>query len=301
MTPRLLIAALTLFWACSAQAQMGQIPNVAQLVPAPSGGCSPGTAATNFLARTSGLSGTETTAYCNLINGLVTDGIITGNLSGAAGCGSVLDALYIVATNNTTTAALNLCGTSFSLVTHGTLTFTADVGYTGDGSTGYLDTQWTPNGNGVNFTLNSGSIGAYIQTNGAGTSNTDMMGTGTGGSTYTRFQPNNSGNFLWDINGNSFPTATNANVQGAWVVARSSSTTTTVYKNGSTTFASSSSDSSGSMSTVDMTFFAVAGSSNFSNYQASAFFMSAGLTSTQAFALNNRINAFMSALGHNIY
>ena len=51
------------------------------------GGC---IAATNFLARTSSLSGTETTAYTNMICGLVTDGVITGNLSGVAGCGTGL-------------------------------------------------------------------------------------------------------------------------------------------------------------------------------------------------------------------
>jgi hypothetical protein len=58
------------------------------MTPSGGAGC---TAATNFLARTSGLSGTETTAYTTMICGLVTDGIITGNLSGATSCGSILD------------------------------------------------------------------------------------------------------------------------------------------------------------------------------------------------------------------
>src|ERR1039457_3408340 len=82
---------------------------------------------TAFLARTSGLSGTETTAYTNLINGLVSDGTW-----------SLLDALYIFATNSTTTANLNLISTSFGLTQHGTVTFSADHGYTGDGTAGYL-------------------------------------------------------------------------------------------------------------------------------------------------------------------
>jgi hypothetical protein len=41
----------------------------APLVP-----CTPGTQASTFLARTSGLNATETNGYCNLINGLVADG-----------------------------------------------------------------------------------------------------------------------------------------------------------------------------------------------------------------------------------
>ena len=266
--------------------------------------CSPGTAATNFLARTSGLNGTETTAYCNMINGLVSDGIITGTLSGAAGCGSVLDGLYILATNNTTTAALNLCGTSFSLVSHGTPTFTADVGYTGDGSSAFLDTQWVPNTNGVNYTQNSASIGVYIQTNGSGTSNTDVMGAAASGLTFTRFQPKNSSNLLFGVNvATSFATAANANVQGAWVLSRTASTTTTVYQNGATTFTTAATAST-TRTTFSLYLLALntsGSATNFSPYQISSAFMGAGLTSTQAFAINNRINAFMLALGHNIY
>src|SRR5229473_4702071 len=132
------------------------------LAQAPGGGCSQ---ATTFLARTSGLSGTETTAYTNLICGLVTDGIITGTLSGATGCGTVLDGLYIFATNTTTTANLNLCGTSFGLTTSAAPSFTADRGYTGNGTTQFLDTGFIPSAAGGATTLNSTSLGAYVLTN----------------------------------------------------------------------------------------------------------------------------------------
>jgi hypothetical protein len=44
------------------------------LAAAPAVSCSPGAHASTFIARTSGLSATENTAYCNLINGLDTDG-----------------------------------------------------------------------------------------------------------------------------------------------------------------------------------------------------------------------------------
>lgn len=274
--------------------------------PAPAAAaCTPGTAATNFLARTSGLNATETTAYCELINGLVTDGIITGNLSGAAGCGSVLDALYILATNTTTTAALNLCGTSFSLTTNGSPTFTAGQGYTGDGSSAFLNTGWQPIG-GVNFALNSGSIGAYVRTNSAGVVNTDVMGAGNGGSTFTRFQPRSSASdFLYDVNNNSFPTLANSNVQGAWVVSRTASNSISVYKNGSTSPVGTSSSPAVTRSTSYVMILAVGltttTAGNFSNYQVAAAFMGRGLNSTEATNLNNRINAYMTALGSNIY
>jgi hypothetical protein len=122
--------------------------------PPPPSGC---TQATTFLARTSGLSGTETTAYTNLICGMVTDGTW-----------SLLDALYIFATNTTTTAKLNLISTSFPIAYHGTPAessqFSADHGYTGDGSTVYLDTGFIPSSAGGVFTLNSAHIGQYMLT-----------------------------------------------------------------------------------------------------------------------------------------
>ena len=65
------------------------------------GGCS---AATTFLARTSGLSGTETTAYTTMICGMITDGTW-----------SLFDGLYVFATNTKTTAKLNLVSTSYGL------------------------------------------------------------------------------------------------------------------------------------------------------------------------------------------
>jgi hypothetical protein len=71
-----------------------------------------------FLARTSGLNAAHRNAYTALIDGLVTDGVWTS-----------LDALYITATDTTTNANLNLVSSSFPLTQTGTITFTADQGY----------------------------------------------------------------------------------------------------------------------------------------------------------------------------
>src|ERR1700722_6049094 len=92
--------------------------------------CTDDTASTNFLGRTSGLSNALQDDYCNMIKGLESDGLITGTLGSTASCGSttsasLIDLFYIFSTNTTTTANLNLCGTSFGLTQHGTITFTA--------------------------------------------------------------------------------------------------------------------------------------------------------------------------------
>jgi hypothetical protein len=81
-------------------------------------GCSE---ATVFLARTSGLDATHTTAYTDLICGMVTDGIW-----------AKADALYIEATQDSTTSRLNIKSTSFSPLTTSGGTLLGDPVYTGD-------------------------------------------------------------------------------------------------------------------------------------------------------------------------
>lgn len=50
---------------------------------------------------------------------------------------------------------------TFDCTEVGTVTFTAGVGFTGDGSTGYLNTGWDPANNGVNYTLDE--CGAFVR------------------------------------------------------------------------------------------------------------------------------------------
>src|SRR5438105_2736087 len=60
-------------------------------------------AATNLLARTTGLDAAHIAAYKALLNGLTADGIFNSD-----GTSNFLDALYIWATQDQTTADLNL-------------------------------------------------------------------------------------------------------------------------------------------------------------------------------------------------
>src|ERR1700676_927047 len=123
-----LTAALSLFAFNAPRAQFNGCP--AGFCSPPAKAASGCAAATAFLARTSGLSGTETTAYTTMICGMITDGV---GCSAWRGSGGNLDALYIFATKDTTTAELNLCSTSFSITPRASNTFTADTGWAGDG------------------------------------------------------------------------------------------------------------------------------------------------------------------------
>jgi hypothetical protein len=304
-----LVLAGWVFVAGAAWGQVGQIPAYIQPGPAASG-C---TQATNFLARTSGLSGTETSAYTTMICGLVTDGIITGTMngpnSGSGACGSLLDALYILATNNTTTAALNLCGTSYSLIAVNSPTFTADTGYAGNGTSSFLNTQFVPqSATTPNYTTNAASIGAYDRTSSTVVSSSaTIMGISNGAQTY--IQPLTTASAMSaDVNTTTFPSgAPNTNRQGAWIVTRTNSTTVSIYKNGSATPLNTvTTDTAVApfVNAIDFTILAqgITGSAQkFTTDQISAAFIGGALTGTQAAAINNRINAYMAALGVNIY
>lgn len=256
------------------------------------GGCSQ---ATTFLARTSGLSGTETTAYTNLICGMVTDG---------TWCGTTFDALYIFATNTTTTANLNLCSTSFGLSQTGTVTFSADHGYTGDGSTGFLDGGFIPSSAGGNFTQNSAMIGVYVLTNRTTAQNYVEIGSESGSAVYSFIQPfTTAPAFHYEVNGNSFPSATNSSAIGHWLVSRTSSTALTVYLNGSSF--TSASDTSGLLSGNSIGILALknagAAAIDFSADQLSAAYFGAGVNSAVAAKIDTRINGYMTVLGINVH
>lgn len=258
-------------------------------------GCTPGSEATTFLARTSGLSGTETTAYCNLINGLVADSLWTK-----------LDALYIFATKDTTTANLNLKSTSFGLTQTGSITFAADQGYTGDASTGHFDTGFTPSTAGGNYTQNAASFGTYILTSRTTGQNYAEMGTqnnpaGTAAADlYPWFTDNN---LYGEINANGAGVAAPANVQGMYVVSRTASNALAVYRNGS----SFTTASTASVANPNQTFYIMATHGgpgtvvSRSGDKLSAAFIGGAMNSTEAGNLSTRINAYMTALGINVY
>lgn len=113
-----------------------------------------------FLARTSGLNAAHTNAYRDLINGLVADNVW-----------ALLDALYILATADSTTALLNLVSTSFPLTVTGTPTFTADAGYSsGTPATNNLSTGFNPTtASSPKFTQNSASMFVWRLTAAANT------------------------------------------------------------------------------------------------------------------------------------
>jgi hypothetical protein len=249
--------------------------------------------ATAFLARTSGLSTTERNAYIAMINGMVTDGTW-----------SLFDWFYIFATNNTTTALLNLISTNFTGTTHGTVSFSADHGFTGDGSTFYIDTGWKTT-NGTNYVQNSAVFGVYDLTNSTTGDGSFIIGQDAGANYDVRLAILTVGNLLQadanDTVSNSLSIAAQSQRQGSFGVIRTGSAAEAVYKNGS--LLTSGTAVSGALSAFNVFIFAnnsgVAGA--FSTDQLSAAFAGGGMTAVQLQQVQSRINGYMTALGINVY
>jgi hypothetical protein len=173
----------------------------------------PGAEAAAFLARTSGLDTTHRNAYTTLINGLVADGVW-----------AQLDALYMFATQDSTTAALNLISSTYNATVNGSPTFTADRGFTGveTSSTVYINSNFTPStATSPKYTLNSSHLSVWNLTN--STSAFPAIGVTSAGTNpvsyiYTRLTADNRSYYALNAAANSGPPSTAANY--LWTVTR---------------------------------------------------------------------------------
>jgi hypothetical protein len=236
-----------------------------------------------FLARTSGLDGTHTTAYTNLINGLVSDGVW-----------GKLDVLHIYATQDSTTALLNLVSTNYNGVANGSPTFTVDRGFTGGvsgGGTVYINTTFNPSSaSSPQYTLNSGHLSGWVLNDIQETRN--FIGA-TAAGIFAKFTDNNA---YFTINA-----ATNINVAvasaiGHYIANRSASNAVQGYKNGSSII----SGSVASTGVPNLQYFVLSdnngaplGASN----QVAMASIGASLSATDVTNFYNRLRTYMTAVG----
>jgi hypothetical protein len=254
--------------------------------------------ASAFLARANAVATIDpahTAAYSDLICGLVEDRTY-----------SRLDALYVLATQSDGgspgdgIAKLNLIKDSFNLVGHGTYAFGADKGAACDGSSGYYDTQFNLSSSGIAFSRDSASLGLYDR------STTTTNGTAFGAdqdTTFTELNLNFLGGLYFRINSiDDGPIAPNSNAQGFWIGTRTGASSVSVYRNGSP-IGTTTTPSDG---VPALSPYLCASNSNgaagyFVGDEIAAFFIGGALDPSQASKLSSRINAFMTALGANVY
>lgn len=112
-------------------------------------------------------------------------------------------------------------------------TFTATEGFTGDGSTAYIDTGYNPATDGSQYTQNSASMGVWVR--GKGASGSHVFGVQTNLSTVAqvRLQSNASDGIAGSVNDSAaIGTAAGVYAAGLLGVNRSGATAEQIYKNG---------------------------------------------------------------------
>lgn len=238
---------------------------------------------------TSGTDATHQTNYTNLICGLETDGV---------GCSNTLDVLYVWATSDQTSALLNLCSASYPGTTSGTVNFSSDAGFTGDGSTFFINSGFDPSlASSPNYVLDSASVGVYVFTNttSGGANGTNLQRDTVGQVRISSFY---FGVVSWMVNNQTARQPASTTSQGLWIATRTASNAIALYKNGNTTAFDSGADASTSIPVNSIILFD--GFAKSASLMSSVF-IGKGLSSAQMALVAARINTYMTAYGVNVY
>jgi len=212
----------------------------------------------------------------------------------ADGVWSLLDLVYILASHDEQAARLNAkVPASNTITVAGTVTFTTDRGYTGNGTNGYLETGRALNAGG-NYAQNSASTFSWINSS---TGTTQSLGTWYSGSRVSSL-PDVAAGFTGRVNQTSDSTFGNpANRLGSRCISRTGATTTNGQVNGVAS-GSTSTVASTSLNSTALTLLGDAANFNGLDRLALAA-LGGGLTGTQMTALHDRSSTFLTAIGAN--
>ena len=257
--------------------------------------------ATTYLARTSGGNeGGNSANITTLICGLVTDGVITGNLS-TTGCGPTptsLDALYILAQQNSTDALLNICRATYNATLTGAPTFTTFKGYSAFTTGALIGTNFNAaSATSPNYVENSANYGvwSYAVVN----ETVAVMGTHATGAVgesnmYTDFSGTSFYGRINSVGGSSGP-VTQPGTKGLFVAERTSSSATTLYWDGISQGGVT--DTSGGPASFPFVIGSVTGAGGATAQTICEAHIGAALGATLNLALYNRLRTYMTAVG----
>jgi hypothetical protein len=215
----------------------------------------------------------------------------------SAGYWARMDVLYIFATTSSGADEANINWISpgthdATEVGAGSLTFTADQGYTGDG-TNYLDSYNTAT-EGTNYTLNDASYAIYIRDDQQ--ENVAVMGAFSGND-YSYLTPEETDGYAYiriNTEGGSLSTNAHTNTQGLWIVTRTASNAMEVYKGGASLVTGS--NTSDDLVPIDFRILARPSNTPSTHQVSIAFFMD-GISDSEAGELNTIFETYMDALG----
>jgi hypothetical protein len=144
----------------------------------------------------------------------------------------LFDRLWILGVDAPTSAAVSLVNpTSTKITAVNSPTFTAYAGYQGNGTTSYLNTEYNPNTQGVNYTLDNACVGICLVSAPSSLSNAEEIGS-YNGTNSTGVIIDQGGNDILLVNGTTNTATTAKGVAGLYVNIRTSIVATTGYYNG---------------------------------------------------------------------
>jgi hypothetical protein len=196
----------------------------------------------------------------------------------------LLDLFYITACTNRQNALINVKnpGTfnGTEVLNGGVLGWTAGVGYGSDGTHSYVNTNYNPSTQGINFTQNNCSMGVYIQTTHESTPGVTpqaQIGNASVAPVYSAMFIGNQNLDVCYLNASTATASASINTPGFWSGNRINSGTMSTYFNGATF----SINPSPSFAMVNLQFFFLALNNNntpfaWSNNQTSMGFVGGG-------------------------
>lgn len=147
-----------------------------------------------------------------------------------------LDAFYVLAAANAQASGLNWIADAYNLTPVNSPTFTADRGYTGNGSSSYLNTGYNPTtAVGAKLALNSGHVAAWNLTSRSAAGTALIGSRNTAITSWIEIEPrvNVSGDkFVHRVNSGGGTTTANTSSDGYFVANRSGPSASQGFRNG---------------------------------------------------------------------
>jgi hypothetical protein len=223
-----------------------------------------------------------------------------------AGIWAKLDVLWVPAAHDVQAARLNWKDpASFTLSEVSSPTFTTDRGYTGNGTSSYLNTGWDPANNGVQHALNSASLGVYVN-GGLATAAavTEIGGSDGTNAAFIQARAFTSNDVIWARVNSSvsqgYALGLITTSYGLTVMNRSGASAVQAYKNGSVLDTSTAAASA----LTSRDFYLLASNNNgtpgsFSSRRVAVAFAGASLGSTEQANLDSALDTYLVAIGAN--
>lgn len=208
------------------------------------------------------------------------------------------DVMYLMANETSEASLKNLVKRSHDATAVNSPSWTQWEGFAGNGSTSYLNTNYTAIINTVTYTQNSASVGVYARTNQAG-GYIDIGGSDASNVKALRFDISNGGVMYYRINSSIYADLTRAMASGFYILDKTSKSFATVYYNGSSLTSNDfiTSDGLASVNILIGAYRRATITEAFSPRQYSFIFLGAGLSAVESRKITNCIEWYMDNIG----